>query len=273
VRIRFVLAASALALAAVACSSVVSGKGAPGTSIPTGPSVPTVSLSPPGSLGPSGLPSSSPSAPITGFPSSTPAISPVISSVPPPSVSPSLLPSVSSTPPPNQADFKCPYIVFPATHLSFVCVAKKMKENTKAKPWPIVWEEVVAHFGAGGKWTLDTGAGHWGKQGSDSLRDIAVQVRNRMVSLSDYGNPAPTVRTGGKSIEVSGDKAYELRTTFTINAQFRQQNQVPIKHEKSWIVAVKVGSDDVSLWYVSVPDAVRYLWPQMDALISTISAS
>jgi hypothetical protein len=183
------------------------------------------------------------------------------------------LPSISSTPPADQTDLKCPYVVFPATHLSFVCVTDKMKKATKVDPWPIVWRKVVAHYGTDQEWTLDTGAGHWGKQGSSSLRDIAVQVRDRMVALGDYGKPRPSVQTTGKQIEVTGHKAYQLVTTFTINATFRKHTAAPIKHEKSWIVAVQVAPDDVSLWYVSVPDAVRYYWRSIPSLISTISVS
>lgn len=264
-RIRFVVAALLTALAAVACSSVVNGKGRPGSALPNPPTPsssvpvpsPTISVPTP--------PVSSVPVPPTSAPVSFPTSSVPITSAPPPT---------GSSAPTTQADFACPYIVFPAAHLSFVCVAKKMTKNTKAKPWPIVWQKPVAHFKNNGVWTLDTGAGHWPQpQGSDSLRDIAVEVRNQMVDLGEYGKPAPAVQTSGKQIQVSGHPAYELQTTFTINAQFRQQNGVPIKQEKSWIVAVDIAPNDVSLWYVSVPDAVKYLWPQMDSLISTISVS
>jgi hypothetical protein len=260
VRIRFVVATSIAALAAVACSSVVNGKGSAGPAVP-GPS--TVS---------SGAPTVGPS--IT-FPASSPAVPSASITFPAPStpVISSALPTLSPPPSTQQADYKCPDIVMPATHLSFVCVAQNMKKNTKAKPWPIVWQEVVAHYPNGGKWTLDTGAGHWGSQGSDSLRAIATAMRDRMVSLGEYGNPAPTLQTTGQHIQITGHPAYQLQTTFTINPQFRQQYGVPIKHEKSWILAIEVAPNDVSLWYVSVPDAVSYYWPLIDTLIGTISVN
>jgi hypothetical protein len=178
---------------------------------------------------------------------------------------------VSVTPPTGEADFKCPYIVYPYAHLSFVCVAQKMKKSTKDKIWPLVERKVVSRYGQNGQWTLDTGAGHWGSQGSDSLRSIALSVRNRMVDNGNYGDPAPSLRTGGKALRVGGHRAYQLVTTFTINPNFRQATGVKIKHEKSWIVAIQVAPDDVSLWYVSVPDVVKQDWPLIDSLISTIS--
>jgi hypothetical protein len=146
-----------------------------------------------------------------------------------------------------------------------------MKKSTKDKVWPLVWRQVVAHYGNGNEWTLDTGAGHWGSKGSDTLRSIAEQVRTRMVDNGSYGSPAPTIRSVGHNVEVSGHRAYQLVSTFAINPTFRQSTWTPIKHEKSWILAIQVGSGDVSLWYVSVPDAVKYYWPIIDTLISTIS--
>lgn len=264
-RIRLVGAALLAVFAVVACSSVVNGSGTVGS---IAPSVPT-------SAPPTVIPSS-PSSTITGFPSisSTPPV-PIPSSftVPTPSLSIPPLPSISVTPPTQQADFKCPYIVYPYAHLSFVCVTDKMQKSTKDKVWPLTERKVVARYRGGVKATLDTGAGHWGSQGSDTLRGIATQVRTRMVENGNYGAPHPAIRSKGKSIDVNGHKAYQLMTTFTINSSFRQSSGVKIKHEKSWIVAIQIAPDDVSLWYVSVPDAVSYYWPIMDSLISTISVN
>ncbi len=264
-RIRFVAATSIVALAVVACSSVVNGSGRVGSG---GPGVPSSSP-------PTVIPSSS-SSTITGFPSVSSSV-PVPSSssftVPTPSLSTSPLPSISVTPPAGQTDFKCPYIVYPYAHLSFVCVADKMKKSTKDKIWPLVERKVVSHYGATGEWTLDTGAGHWGSLGSDSLRSIATQVRTRMLENGNYGTPQPAIRSTGKQVQIQGHKAFQLVTTFTINSTFRQTTGVKIKHEKSWILAIEVAPNDVSLWYVSVPDAVSYYWPIMDSLISTISVS
>jgi len=261
VRIRFVAATSIAALTVVACSSVVNGTGSPGSPapVPSSSSVPSSTTPPP------------PSPSITGFPSSSsgPASSPSLT-VPPISSS-SALPSVTSTPPAGQADFKCPYIVYPYAHLSFVCVADKMKKYTKDKVWPLIESKVVAHYNNGDTWTLDTGAGHWGSQGSDSLQSIAEEVRTRMVDNGSYGDPAPNIRAKGKTIDVNGHTAFQLISTFRINPSFRQSSGTPIKVEKSWILAIEVAPGDVSLWYVSVPDAVDYYWPIMDSLISTIS--
>lgn len=255
IRVAGLLAAGLLA----ACASTVNGSGAVG---PGGtPSASTGSGFP--SISPSLPPPSSPGAASSvGFPSgsSTPSI------VAPTEMTGSASLGAPSTPTAG-SDFACPGIVYPYAHLSFGCITSGMTAYTKDKIWPLIERKVVEPKVG---WSVDMGAGHWGSQQSQTLAAIAREVRDDMVSHGSYGT-SPTV-TALKSVSgtVDGHTAHLIQTEFTINPAWAKKNGVKVKHEVSWIVAIKVGSDDVSLWYTSIPDLVSNLWAKVPAEIGTI---
>jgi hypothetical protein len=86
-----------------------------------------------------------------------------------------------------------------------------------------------------------------------------------------YGTSPAVATTSSKAATIAGVPAWVLQSSFTLNSTFRAQRKLTVKVEKSWIVALKVGADDVSLWYVTIPDDVSPLWAKVPAVLSTIA--
>jgi hypothetical protein len=236
----------ALACVITACSSTVDGTGRLGQQIP----------------GPSGTPS------VTGFAPTNDPTAP--HTVAPPSGSgtaePPTGPSGSSASAPPTTT--CPHITYPYAHLKFDCAVAGLETGTTPDPvWPVNLSKSVE-----ATWAMSEGAGHWGTTDGQSLEAIATNVRTQMLQEDPpaYGT-SPTVQTtSSKSATVAGVDAWVLQTTFTLNPTFRKNRSLKVKVEKSWIVAMKVGNDDVSLWYVTIPDDVSSFWGQVHALTDTI---
>jgi hypothetical protein len=171
----------------------------------------------------------------------------------------------TSGPPPTTT---CPHISYPYAHLAFDCAAAGLEIGTTPDPvWPVNLSKAVE-----ATWAMSEGAGHWGAAEGQSLEAIATNVRTQMLTEDPpaYGT-SPTVQTTSSSAAtVAGVGAWVLQTTFTLNPAFRKGRSLKVNVEKSWIVAMKVGDDDISLWYVTIPDDVSTLWAQVPALMDTI---
>jgi len=116
-------------------------------------------------------------------------------------------------------------------------------------------------------------AGHWGATSGRSLQQIATNLRQQMLAQDPpaYGTDPGVRTTSSKAATVGGVPAWVLQTTFTINPAFREQRQLTVRTERSWIVALRVGADDVSVWYVTIPDNAKALWAHVPAVIAGIS--
>ncbi len=120
--------------------------------------------------------------------------------------------------------------------------------------WPLRESKTVE---AKTQWVVEEGAGHWGPPGADTLADIAKGVRQQMVDGGGYGDK-PTVTTlADENTTVDGADAHLLHTRFTLDPTWAKSRGTAVKQEQLWILAIKVGPNDVSLWYTSVPDLVR----------------
>lgn len=167
-----------------------------------------------------------------------------------------------------EAATPCPNVSYPYAHLAFACITTGMTQQLDGDVWPL--SEIKPVDAAGSGWVLDEGAGHWGATEGHSLSAIAENVRQQMVDNDNYGDN-PTVHTdASKDTTVDGAPAHLLQTTFTIDPAWAKANKVTVKQEKLWIIAIEVGSDDVSLWYVSVPDLVSTLWAKVPTTIASI---
>jgi hypothetical protein len=236
-----VLTAVAVAALLAGCASVVTGSGT--TSRSGGPS---------GSSTSPDFPSAS-AAPPSGEPR-TPSAS---SSAAPP--------SASSSGPTAGSDFTCPSIVYRFAHLTFNCITTGLQARTTDKVWPLKETKSVEP-----NWAMEMGAGHWGPAAGQSLASITQTVRTRMINDTAYG-PSPKVETtGGANTTVAGVRAYVLKSTFTINPAYATKNHIKVKLEKSWIVAMQVGPNDISLWYTSLPDLVSNLWASVPTAMASI---
>lgn len=239
-RVRAAIIALAGAGLLAGCASVVSGSGATApSSAPGGHDFP----SPSGSAAPGTavvpVPSQSGSAPGSSGPGS--------SRVSPPT--------------------RCPRVSYPYAHLAFDCITAGMTQNLGGQVWPLAESKPVA---SGGDWVLEEGAGHWGPANGESLAAIAANVRQQMLDAGGYGQN-PTAHTDEDTdTKVDGAPAHLLQTTMTINPAWARANNVTVKQEKLWIIAIRVGTNDVSLWYTSLPDLARALWPKVPAIIATI---
>lgn len=238
---RFVGVALALGLLA-GCSDVVSGTGSTAA----------------------GAGSSSPDFPSPSAASTAPGTS----AVPTPTPATPTLPSPSSSSVRVPASLICPTVHYTAARYSFTCLTTGLTPSVNGTGvWPLrEYRSVEPSTG----WVLETGGGHWGPPAGKSLVSIATTVRQRMVSDENYGS-SPTVTTvASTDTTLDGMKAHILQTTMTLNPAFRTSRKTKVKQEKLWIVALQVGSNDVSLWYTSLPDLVSNLWPKVPAAIKSI---
>jgi hypothetical protein len=259
-KIRAVLLASAAAVALLAgCASTVSGSGSVvAGSVPTGGVDGGSSADFPSGAG-SGV--ATPTVPSGSVPSET---------VPPESVPPSeSVPSgsagsaTSTVAPPTG----CPSVVYPAAKLSFSCFASDLTQTSADPVWPLAYYKVVE---ASTEWSVEEGSGHWGSPGSDSLADIIGNVRSQMVNQNAYGTSPKVTTVSDKAATVDGHTAQIVQTTMTLNAAWAAKDKTKVKQEHLWIVAVDVAPNDVSLWFVTIPDLDKAEWSKVPSLIASI---
>lgn len=161
----------------------------------------------------------------------------------------------------------CPHVVYSGAHLEFDCIASGMRAFHSGLVWPFSVRTTVEPATG---WLLEEGAGHWGSADGMALVDIALNVRQQMLDAESYG-VAPTVRTMiSRPTHVDGRPAYLLQTTFGINPLWAKRQGTKVKQERLWMLAIEVAPNDVSLWYVSVPDLVSSLWAKVSAAIASI---
>lgn len=236
--IRAASAAVLLAAALSACATTINGTGQfAGTGVPQSGDFPS---------------------PTTGS-SSTSAQPPSQASTPAP-------PSNSGTSRPP-GTFTCPAIKYPFAHLAFDCIVGGLAVDTKNDIWPLRLYQTVE---PSTRWVLEEGAGNWGDPGSKTPGAIALLVRTRMVTAGGYGT-SPTVTTVSSSdTTVGGAPAHVLQTTITLNPAWAKGRGTKVTSEKLWIVVLKVGAKDDSLWYTSIPNLASELWPKVPAIIQSI---
>lgn len=161
----------------------------------------------------------------------------------------------------------CPHVVYPAAKLVFTCLTSGMRAEYTGPVWPVRETKVVE---TSTDWVLEEGAGHWGSNNGSTLAAIAADVRQQMISTGGYGDN-PSVRTvASRKTTIDGTSAYLLQTTVTINPAWARTYRTKVSQERLWIVAIEVRSGDVSLWYASIPDLAKQLWPDIAHAIASI---
>jgi hypothetical protein len=183
--------------------------------------------------------------------------------VPPATPSPSGSTSSSSAPPPNP--LACPNVSYAPGRLAFPCLTRGMTVVRGDPVWDLTLDQEVEPT-----WVLAEGAKKLAALKGRSLADVALGLRKAMLANTQYGD-SPVVHTeSASSTTVAGVPAYVLQTAFTIDAQYRVQNNLRVRVEKLWIVTLSAGDGQVAAWYVTVPDDVSNLWPKVPALIKSI---
>jgi hypothetical protein len=172
-------------------------------------------------------------------------------------------PGSSSVPAPTT----CPHVVYAGAKLSFDCITDGLKAFYDGDVWPVSERKTVEQSTG---WLVEQGAGHWGSPDGKSLEEIALDVRQRMIDSESYGSNPKVITVADRATTVDGAKARLLQTTFTLNRAFARSEDTKVKQEKLWIVAIEVAPGDVSLWYASVPDLVKSLWPKVPSAIAAI---
>jgi hypothetical protein len=161
----------------------------------------------------------------------------------------------------------CPRVVYPAAKLTFNCITAGMRTFYQDTVWPVSERKTVEPSTG---WSYDEGAGHWGSPEGVALVDIALNVRQQMLDAGSYGGQ-PKVRTVvSRPTTVDGAPAYLVQTTFGINPAYAHQVGTKVREERMWMLAIRVASNDVSLWYVSVPDLAKSLWAKVPRVIASI---
>jgi hypothetical protein len=173
----------------------------------------------------------------------------------------------ASTAAPAAPPTGCPRVGYPAAKLSFACITAGMHAFYQGQPWPVSERKTVERSTG---WLLEEGGGHWGSPDGVALVDIALNVRQQMLDNESYGTQ-PTVRTVvSKHTKVDGAPGYLVQTDFGINPAYAQQAGTKVQEERLWILAIRVARNDVSLWYVTVPDLVKSLWAKVPRVIASI---
>jgi hypothetical protein len=232
-RLRLVVAALAGVGLLAGCTDVVGGTGAIGG--------PSGSSSSPDFPGQSSAPSGAPSASAPGSPGS---------------------PSSTVSPP-----TACPRVTFAAAKLAFDCLGSGFEPDTNGQIWPLRESKTVEPATG---WMVEEGAGHWGATDGHSLAEIAKNVRSQMADAGGYGDTPTLTTLADDDTTVDGADAHLLHTRFTLDPTWAKQNNTAVKQEQLWILAIKVGTDDVSLWYTSIPDLVKDLWAKVPSIIKSI---
>lgn len=216
----------------------------------------------------SGAGSTAPSSAPGGhdFPSPSGSAAPGTAVVPVPGPSGSV--PGSSGPATVSPPTQCPRVNYPYAHLAFDCITTGMTQQLGNGVWPL--SETKATPAGGPTWGLGEGAGRWGPADGRSLSAIATNVRQQMIDEGDYGNNAGVQTVASTDTKIDGAPAHLLQTTMVINPAWARANKVTVKQEKLWIIAIQVGTNDVSLWYTTLPDVVSSLWAKVPAIIATI---
>ena len=203
-----------------------------------------------GHVVPSGAPSSSDSPGTSGPPSSTD----------PPSSPPS---GQSSSAEPPGAHLACPHVVDSAAHLAYDCVTHSMAKDSDTI-WPLKFTKQVDL-----DWTMDDGSSHVDVTGNGNVTVLANGFASAM-GAQEYGPNAGVKKVSEADITVAGRKAHLVESVMTLDPDFRAQRHLKVKLERLWVVAVHIGADQFSAWYVSVPDVRKVLWPRVPDLIKRI---
>ena len=138
-----------------------------------------------------------------------------------------------------------------------------MQIGAPSSMWPVRFEKTVDV-----QWTMDEGSGPVDAPGSD-VTSVA-KVLSTTMARSNYGpSPRATVQRD-VDVSVSGKKAHVVETLMTIDPAYRKGRGLKVASERLWIVAVQVASDQITAWYVSVPDVQKALWPKVPDLIEQL---
>jgi hypothetical protein len=176
---------------------------------------------------------------------------------------PPLSPGTPSTSPARGA--ACPNVSYPAGRLAFACITDGLVPLSGDRIWPFNLTLTVEP-----NWVLSEAARPLEPLRGRTLRQVALDLRTRMLAAQDYGD-SPGVRTeSAAAATVAGVPAFILRTAFTINEQYRLDNGLHVRVERLWIVVLNAGDGQVAAWSVSVPDDVANLWPKVPGVITSI---
>jgi hypothetical protein len=231
-------AALAAAVLVAGCSSVIDGTGSAGGAPPTGA---------PSASGTHDFPANSASASAPAN-ASSPAGSGAAGS--------------SAAAP---ASGQCPTVTDAAARLTFTCITDGMARNDGVL-WTLQLVKTVDSSG----WALEEGLAHPGSPAGKSLAEVAAAYRDRMVKGDAY-LPNPKIATiANKDTTVDGAPAHLLQTMFTLNTAQAAKDGTKVRQEQMWILAIQVGTDDVTVWHVSVPDLTKSLWPKVPGVINAI---
>jgi hypothetical protein len=125
-------------------------------------------------------------------------------------------------------------------------------------------------------WGLGEGAAGITVPAGTALQQVTHVVLQEMVAFQYWG-PNPGVTTlSNHPATVAGVQAWVQQTSLTIDAGFRTERGLRVRTERIWLVAMQVGSTaqvgstEVALWYVTLPDDVKQLWSTVPALIAGI---
>jgi hypothetical protein len=169
-------------------------------------------------------------------------------------------PSSSSSAP---APIACPNVTYPAGRIAFACITAGLTIGPD-ELWPLALSRATEPG-----WAVAEGAGKIADLGDKTLAQIATARRDTMVA-TEYGEDPSSKTVSGKTQTVAGVPAYVLETEITINPTYRAENDLQVKVERQWIVAINAGNGTVATWFVTIPDDLRELWARVPAVITSI---
>ncbi|GAB2487550.1 hypothetical protein [Jatrophihabitans fulvus] len=161
--------------------------------------------------------------------------------------------------------YRCPDARFPLADLSFTCVTDGMTVSSGPVFSPVLSREVEAGTG----WRLEMSAERW-NQGPSSAPAIVQAISQEQVGLESYGED-PTVRQVQRTTRtVSGRPAYLAVDDITINPTWARSEGTKVKVERRWLMVVETTTDNFSVFFASIPDLEKQLWPRMGDVLDSV---
>jgi hypothetical protein len=163
----------------------------------------------------------------------------------------------------------CPTVHDTSAHLTYECLSSTLTFAPGTDLlWPVAFVKTVEPKTG---WIVEEGSGSWGPANGESLGAITKSVRSRLVQFGGYGDSPKLTTVVDTDRTVGRVPAHVLQTTVTINPAWARADGTKVKTERLWLVALQVGSGQVSLWYTSVPDLVSGLWAKVPGVINSIT--
>jgi hypothetical protein len=171
----------------------------------------------------------------------------------------------SSSGAPSGAHLACPRVVDSSAHLAYDCITRVMTKDSDTI-WPLKFIRQVDV-----DWTLDEGSTHVAVTGTanGNVTVLANGFASAM-GAQEYGPNAGVTKVRDADVKVAGRTAHLVESVIKLDPDYRAKRHLKVKLERLWVVVLRIGPDQFSAWYVSIPDVRKALWSRVPDLMKRI---